>query len=307
MRILLLILLALPSVAAAELTSSRLKDALRAHALNLVNEERRAAGLHPLALDSYTSILADEYSSRQVNDLTAGHYSLDGTAPYMRYPWRGTRDMIRENVGSWSANYSFAPAVITDMIGRSHRTMMSETPPDDGHRRAILDPWATHMGFGIAWSRGELRFTQLFVRRWIDWTESLPAAHASGADAVVAGRPFPGASVAAVSVHWEPLPRPLTRSAIGRRTDYSLPENRVELLPAAAVGRPGGLAAAARSLVAAPLTISDDGSFRARITFDRGPGVYTVVTWVRRAQEQPFAAGLTSTRVDPSFSSSAGR
>ena len=28
--------------------------------------------------------------------------------------------------------------------------MMAEKPPDDGHRRAILDPLWTHVGIGVA-------------------------------------------------------------------------------------------------------------------------------------------------------------
>ena len=41
--------------------------------------------------------------------------------------------------------------------------------------RTILDPYATHVGIGVAWEGGEFRITQEFIRRYVDWIAS-PAA-----------------------------------------------------------------------------------------------------------------------------------
>lgn len=296
---------ALPAV-----VESRLKDTMRLHALELVNRERAAHGLRPVSLDSFTSILADEFSARQLADGVTGHFSLDGLAPYMRYPRKGSRDMLRENVGSWSANYAFDSTVLPDLLGRSHRTMMDETPPDDGHRRAILDPLATHMGFGLAWAGGELRFTQIFVRRWIDWLQPVPSRTTSSDRPVeIAGRPFPGLQLTGISVHWEPLPSALTKQAIEQRSDYALPEARVDLKPSGTSARhASALASAAKQLNTADgIRVLEDGSFRTRLPLDRGSGVYTVVVWVQPTSGgEPFAAGLSSVAVmEPSRAGSA--
>lgn len=276
-------------------TAGNLKDSLRLHALRVVNRERAAAGLHPVSLDAHTSALADEYSDAQLRGGFTGHFDPAGTAPYMRYPSKGTRDMLRENVASWSANYPFDQTALPDLISRSHRTMIEERPPADGHRRAILDEYATHMGFGIAWNRGEMRFTQLFMRRYVDWLSPVPAAVPLEAGSVrIEGRPYRGVRVAAISVHWEPLPQPLSRSVIAARDDYSLPPQRSDYRPA--TRRPHSPLAAASDRGIGELRAGTGGSFIFDAPLDRGEGVYTIVTWVERNGSEPFAAGLVSVR-----------
>lgn len=293
-RLLLTCWLAASTVTAAP-SDARLRDAMRLHALELVNRERTAAGLRPLALDGFTSGLADRFCEQQIKGRFAGHYAPDGTAPYMRYSWSGTRDMLRENVASWSANYPFAQTAIPDLVGRSHRTMLEERPPDDGHRRAILDPHATHMGFGIAWEGNELRFAQVILRRHIEWTAPVPAEVRPGEPLPeLSGRTRGDLKIDSISVHWEPPLEPLTRRQLSR-SDYTLPGNRRDFTPARAP-RGGGLANAARRSSAGELIVERDGRFRFTPPLDRGDGVYTLLIWVRPPGGEPFAAGLASFR-----------
>lgn len=275
-----------------------LRDELRMRALDLVNRERAIHGLGALGLDLPTSLTADQFCEEQLRDGIAGHYTLDGTAPYMRYPWGGSRDMLRENVASWSANYAFETASLPDLIGRSHRTMMDERPPDDGHRRAILDPLATHMGFGVAWRGGELRFAQVFLRRAIDWKSHVPSLLSSGAPApTIEGRPHPGWKIEGASLHWEPAPNRLTPAEIRSRTDYSLPSTRTDFAAASSTSQ-SPLVAAAGGLAGPRLETFRDGSFRLQPPLEHGPGVYTAVIWLRHnSSAQPMAAGLLSFRV----------
>ena len=93
-----------------------------------------------------------------------------------------TSTNVTVEAGNW---YSFA-AVVPDaspsghlpkrneMMRRSQQVMMNEVAPHDGHRRTILDPYATHVGIGMAWEGGEFRLAQEFVRRYIDWSRALP-------------------------------------------------------------------------------------------------------------------------------------
>ena len=45
------------------------------------------------------------------------------------------------------------------ILARSVEDMLAEVPPDDGHRRALLDPGVTHIGVGLAVRGGEVRMT----------------------------------------------------------------------------------------------------------------------------------------------------
>ena len=289
--------LALGTLPAQASAVDRLRDSMRLRALELVNRDRAAHGLRPVSLDLPASLLADRFCEEQIRDSIAGHYSLDGVAPYMRYPWGGTLDMLRENVAAWSANYPFETAALPDLIGRSHRTMMEEIAPNDGHRRAILDPLATHMGFGLSWRGGELRFAQVFLRRAIHWNGSVPQSVATTSPPpVIRGRPHPGHVLEGVSMHWEPLPGRLSRSEIAARDDYRLPSSRKDYTPFSPT-RQSPMAAAAKQ-AAAELEVAGDGSFRFQPRLDRGPGVYTTVFWTRRkGSDSVIATGLTSFRV----------
>src|ERR1044071_2175011 len=46
--------------------------------------------------------------------------------------------------------------------------------PNDGHKKTILDPHATHVGIGVAWEGGEFRLVHEFVRRYVSWKRPPP-------------------------------------------------------------------------------------------------------------------------------------
>src|SRR5512142_2835544 len=147
---------------------------LRQELLRLINADRQAHGLRPVALDPETSVMADEYCRTQIANGTTGHFTVDGLAPYMRYSFAGGNDGISENAAAWSANYTFSDRAVYGMARKSEEAMMAERPPHDGHRRTILDPFATHVGIGLAWDKGEFRLVQEFVRRYVAWSNPLP-------------------------------------------------------------------------------------------------------------------------------------
>jgi hypothetical protein len=61
----------------------------------------------------------------------------------------------------------------------AQKSMMEETPPDDGHRRTILDPEATHVGVGWSMTGGRFQMAEEFLVRGLASltvrTESRPA------------------------------------------------------------------------------------------------------------------------------------
>ena len=278
---------------------------LRHEMLRMINHDRKAHGLGPVELDPEVSVLADRYCARQIRNGTTGHFTIDGQAPYMRYSFAGGNDGVSENAAAWSANYRFTDRALYEMMRRSQETMMAEAAPHDGHRRTMLDPYATHVGIGLAWEGGEFRVTQEFVRRYVSWSRPLPRAAAPGEPVVGAGQPVKGYRVEAISVHHEPIPQAISPITANLISNYSLPDKRRDYLPRlrSYYHREGSIVREVHEEYTdgrhGDFPIAADGTFTFTVPFVDGPGVYTVVVWVARPGDQSaIAASNISIRVD---------
>lgn len=288
----LLVFLGAGALAPGDAALDETRVTLRAHILKLINRDRAVYGLAPVKLDPKVSTLADEYCRTQIRNGTTGHFTTDGLAPYMRYSFAGIDDGMSENAAAWSANYKFTDRALYEMARRSEDAMMAETPPHDGHKRTILDPHATHVGIGLAWERGEFRLVHEFVRRYVDWTRPLPRQASVGDRVIARGVPTAG-KVAAITVHHEPMPQSLTPLVANAIDTYSLPEKRTDYLP-----RTKDRRTLYSDGTRGDVYIADDGAFSFTVPFNDGPGVYTVVVWVRKsAGAKPVAASNVSIRV----------
>lgn len=267
--------------------------ALREEFVRLINRDRKQFGLPPVQLDVLASTVADAYCREQIRNGTTGHYTVDGEAPYMRYSFAGGNDGLSENAAAWSASYTFSDRALYEMMRRSEDAMMREVPPHDGHRRTILDPYATTVGIGLAWEHGEFRLTQEFIRHYVVWKRPLPRSASPGAQLLCSGRPVRGFDIDAITVHHEPLPQMMAAVTANAIDSYGLPDKRHQYLPRLRfteryVGGGRG-----------DFPISRDGSFAFVVPFGDGPGVYTVVVWVRpHGSTDTIAASNVSIRVE---------
>lgn len=284
------------------------RTTLRAHVLKLINRDRQIYNLPPVELDLAASTIGDEYCRRQIATNTNGHFSTDGLPPYMRYSFAGGDDGVTENAAAWSATYGFNDRALYEMARRSQDAMMSEAPPNDGHKRAILDPHATHVGIGLAWERGEFRLVQEFIRRYVAWTKPLPR-HAGINDVVIAsGRTLDGAEIEAISVHHEKYPETMPAHVANALESYSLPRNRKDFLPRLRqdyTRHPNGTIEMVRREYSdgsrGDFYVGKQGEFSFQIPFSDGPGVYTIVVWIRRGgTSAPVSASNVSIHVEES-------
>ncbi|HXI13576.1 MAG TPA: CAP domain-containing protein [Thermoanaerobaculia bacterium] len=279
-----------PSLTEARPTSyESLRERIREELLDEINNDRVAARLAPVVLDPQASTIADQYCEQQVRDRSTGHFSLTGLSPYMRYSLGGGYDGLNENTAAWSANYDFAAAAVPALVLRSHRTMVSEAPPADGHRRTILDPLATHVGLGFAWHRGEVRMAEEFLRRYVGFLDALPRHASLSSRLTLRGKPISGYEVSAVTIHFEKHPRPISRRAAARISGYGLPTRRRDYRPRLATTyarNPGGMIVARSDEYIdgknGDFSVAQDGTFAFPIPFRDGIGVYTVVVWVAK-------------------------
>ncbi|HEV7489032.1 MAG TPA: CAP domain-containing protein [Thermoanaerobaculia bacterium] len=275
------------TLAQGEGASDETRMTLRGEFVRLINRDRAKFGLAPVQLDAQVSVVADAYCRAQIRNGTTGHFTTDGQAPYMRYSFAGGNDGVSENAAAWSANYGFSDSALYDMLRSSEAAMMAEVAPHDGHRRTILDPAATHVGIGLAWEKGEFRMTQEFIRHYVEWLRPLPRRVTNAQPVLCSGHAVKGYDVEAITVHHEPLPQPMAAVTANAIQTYSLPNARREYLPrlksftrlvAGGVeqireeysdGRKGDFQVAA------------DGKFAFAMPLPDGPGIYTVVVWVR--------------------------
>ncbi len=249
--------------------------------LRRLNADRAASGAPPLAYDLLAAKVGDDFCLDAVRGGFVGHWDPAGRPPYLRWALAGGVDFHAENVGSVSRKgWNVAEGEIAALLLDLHERMMAERPPDDGHRRALLDPAWTHVGIGVASAGGELRMSEEFVRRVAEWVEIPSRTLPSGTDAVVRAQLPQGWSIGSLTVVFDPPPAPLSAGEIDRRGGYGFPGPFVTLRPAL----PPRLHYTDGS--AGDFSVVD-GRVEARIPLSKGPGSYYVLLYAEPGPSTP--------------------
>lgn len=247
----------------------------KAALLRRINQDRRLEGLAPLRPEPRAALAGDLFCEERARSGGVGHWDAAGRAPYVRWGELGGLDYHVENTGFLSFSSGRLEGDVETLLLRLHATMMAETPPEDGHRRVILDPAFTHVGIGVGVAGGEFRMSEEFTRVGFEWLAVPDAPVAAGGTASFAGKPLRGWSVGVVEVRFEPPPRPLAAHDPRERSPYFYPPVAHTFWPR--LGR-GGLYAFGSP---GDFDTARDGSVRLRFPLDRGPGSYLVVAYLR--------------------------
>src|ERR1041385_4842707 len=141
---------------------------LRNELLAMVNRERDSQGLETGKVDDFASQIAAAHAQDMASGSFLSHWGRDGRKPYQRYSFAGGTEATQENDGAidHSSYFLTSEEFMTDVLD-SHRSMYVEAPPNDGHRKAILAPQHTHVGFGVAMNYGHVRLSEIYVARYI--------------------------------------------------------------------------------------------------------------------------------------------
>lgn len=136
------------------------EEALEARFLELVNAERRRAGLAPLAPRAELRNAARFHSLDMAVNGFFGHVGPDGREPSYRIAAldrTALADFTAENVATVSRS---GGRIGSDFaLKRLHRNLM-DSP---SHRENILHPKATHAAFGVTRTQEGVWVTQLFM------------------------------------------------------------------------------------------------------------------------------------------------
>lgn len=210
----------------ADPAPSQPEDPVKKAVFERINADRGAAGLPPVAWDPAASRVADEFTAAQVRDGIRGHFLLDGLPPYARTALAGVFGLGAENSVAWNTTGSSFHESPVSLGLEGEAAMIGEMPPDDGHRRTILDPDATHVGVGWAQGGGRFRMAEEFMtRRLAELT--IERAAAAPVTVLFRGRPVSGQHLQFVTLAREAEPRKLTRAEVNARVRYTYPEPRL--------------------------------------------------------------------------------
>jgi uncharacterized protein YkwD len=259
--------------------------------LDLINHDRALAQREPVEFSAELSAAADAHCREMLELKYTSHWNRAGWKPYLRYALAGITDFTAENLWSLQqTNFSTEPGYVLQKMMEGHRNFMAEVPPNDGHRRSILEPNHTHVGIGVAYGPEGMRMIEVFGARYAE-LEPLPAQSRLRDRLTLRGRVLAGVHLFGIAVFYDPLPRPMSFLELAASSSYSLPrEERTTYLPHGdtLLGSGDG-----GSAVHVP-----GGRFAVPVVFWKGrPGVYTVGVWVSRDGRNAFLGALTATIV----------
>lgn len=251
-------------------------DQVRTNLLQLINEERTVAKVTPVIIDKLASEVATKHARDMAKHKYVSHWNREGLKPYQRYSLAGGFHATQENISAADNTWSSQLKDLIQDTSYLHLRLYNETPPNDGHRKAILAPQHTHVGFGIAVDELRLRVVELFVAKYVE-LELQPQKGKPRETIYVRGKlRNMNHTLTVIQVFYEPLPKELDPDALNRTRAYSLPNVSVNLRPR--LEPPYQYA----DRVPGVVELDKYGSFRAPVTlFKDAPGIYTVVCWVK--------------------------
>jgi uncharacterized protein YkwD len=258
----------------------------RERLLKLVNDERAKNSLSQLALDELACTVATAHALDMTSGQFLSHWGSDGRKPYQRYSFGGGTDAVQENLGVANNIESVTPSGVFRDLDDIHTSMYLETPPEDGHRRTILFPSLTHVGFGIALKGHNLRLAELYLARYLTINPISQQAPRK-AKLVLSGKVFNRTYwLQEVDLYYEPLPTPPSAEWLRTPRPYSLPTDRLVLRPRAPAGTHY------LDGTTGDFDYDDKGYFRVPIKLFRDePTIYTIVLALRKsATDKAFPA-----------------
>ncbi len=252
-----------------------------------INSARAQAGVPPLAPDALLERVGDLHCETLLSEGGQGHFSRSGVPPYVRYLLAGGNGFHMENAASYSSSAAVGEGGLGAILAQSVASMLAESPPDDGHRRALLDRNLTHIGVGIAVRGGEVRMThELATEAATRWSPPAIIARPGSAAVLTGALARPWRPVG-VEVLRAPLPRPLSDAEARAIRSYAYPAPRLRFTASRSAS--GGNSVAA-------FRVDGFGNFDVRWATGARDGIEIAVVFATRGDRSepvPVAAAAT--------------
>jgi hypothetical protein len=206
-------------------------EELQKNLLEMVNEERAVAKVPELAIDDLATQVATNHAREMALEEFASHWNRNGLKPYHRYSFAGGTHATQENISAADNTWSNKMTDLKQDTAYLHLRLYQEKPPNDWHRKAILAPHHTHVGFGIALEKLRLRVVELFVAKYVD-VKALERVAKPGDKIFLSAKMLhPDYILYYIEVCYEPLPKPPELSWLREPRSYGLPETGKVLRP----------------------------------------------------------------------------
>jgi len=199
--------------------------------LDLINADRAAANLAPVAWDETAAAAGLAHAADMIARGYFSHWNPEGLGPDHRYSAAGGRYTSMENLHAFSYTYADgrgAPVEDWQTVIVNAQSGLMESL---GHRANILHPAHTHVGIGMAYDpvSGHFRLAQEFTNQHAELSLPLPTEARPGDNIRIAGVFGPGAiGNAILDLAYEPFPAPLSLDELAARTTYSSPAESVD-------------------------------------------------------------------------------
>ena len=283
------------SLSAADFESREVLIAVKRAVFERINVDRRAHGLGPVGYDRLAAEVGEAHCREMLVHGYVSHWNMQGLKPYHRLSFAGGADGVSENCSGAEASQAIYHSVddVIEGVLESHAAMLGEAPPNDGHRRTILNPANTHVGIGLAFNARGMRMTQEFLQRYVEITSTPPASLRLDEQFLLRGRVLsPALRVRSIAVYFEPHPRPLGLGELQRTGSYGFPSEVDYEYPVLPPGRrySGGNTGT--------VVVGRGGEFRCPLNFKRGrAGLHTVCVWIEGAGGSSVPATSLTLRV----------
>lgn len=194
--------------------------------VDLINQDRQAHGLKPVVWDQTAADAAQKHVQEEADYGYISHWNMKGIKPQQRYTLTGGLDAVQENqsVTIW-LNDGFkgiSKEELYKVVAEHHTSMVNEQPPEDGHRKNILDPHHTGVGVTIAVGKYGVAMAQEFTNHYAEM-KPVPQTASPGAKITLTGRILPGYALTGIYAIWEEMPQPLTKEELMKTHSYSDP------------------------------------------------------------------------------------
>ncbi|HWJ03841.1 MAG TPA: CAP domain-containing protein [Verrucomicrobiae bacterium] len=262
----------IPPAPAASVTSAEIAE-VEKMVLNLVNQDRRKYGLSEVVWDETAARAARQQVQDEANIGFISHWGLSGIKPQLRYTRAGGCDAVDENesVTLWLQGgfNGISKAELYKVVAEHQALMVNEQPPNDGHRKNILDKHHTGLGVAISVGKYGVAMAQEFTNHYANLT--LVATSSNQVN--LSGKILSGYEASGIYAVWEEPPKPMTRDQLMQTKSYSDPPFDNLHFWASPKGTSYYISTSKGNIFAHNLTVDAQGNFSLAIPLSSTPGL----------------------------------
>ena len=138
--------------------------------LAVINKSRAKFKVQTLELDILASRVANKQAMEAAENRYLSHWNMKGQLPFERYAEAGGEDHVIENAySSWGNDFDDKTELIAakELMEEGHGEFMAERYPNDGHKKAAIEPEHNFIGIGYHISGDYFAYYEEYIDRYL--------------------------------------------------------------------------------------------------------------------------------------------